>query len=133
MTTEPTRFVNPATMHSPFGYSHLVETSGSRTVYLSGQVALSPEGEIVGANDTGLQAEQAFKNIAAGLEAVGATFDNVVKLTFFMIDMSDFAVVREVRDRFVNTSRPPASSAMQVSALAFDWIRVEVEAIAVID
>jgi enamine deaminase RidA (YjgF/YER057c/UK114 family) len=56
-----------------------------------------------------------------------------VKLTYFMIDMADFPSVREVRDSFVNTSRPPASSAVQVSGLVFDWIRLEVEAIAVID
>jgi enamine deaminase RidA (YjgF/YER057c/UK114 family) len=127
------RFLDPPTLHAPSGYSHVAETSGGRTIYLSGQVALSPEGQIVGADDTRLQAEQVFTNLSNALAAVGATFDNVVKLTYFMIDMADFPSVREVRDSFVNTSRPPASSAVQVSGLVFDWIRLEVEAIAVID
>jgi len=127
------RFLNPQGLHTPHGYSHLADTSGSRTIYLSGQVALSPEGEIVGMGDTALQAEQVFTNLSNALAAVDATFENVVKLTFFMIDMADFPAVREVRDRFVNTAHPPASSAVQVSGLEFDWIRLEVEAIAVID
>lgn len=132
MTTGST-FTNPTTMHAPSGYTHCVETTGSRTIYLSGQVALSPEGQIVGENDTRRQAEQVFENLSLALAAVGATFENVVKLTYFMRDMSDFPVVREVRDRFVNTARPPASSAVQVSGLVFDWIRLEIEAIAVVD
>lgn len=126
-------FLNPPTLHTPSGYSHLVETSGRRLIFLSGQVALSPDGQIVGPNDTKLQAEQVFANLAAGLAAVGATFENVVKMTYFMIDMGDFPAVREVRDSHVNTARPPASSAVQVSGLVFDWIRLEIEAIAVID
>lgn len=126
-------FINPPSISAPSGYSHVAETSGSRVIYLSGQVALSTEGQIVGPNDTRLQAEQVFTNLAAGLEAVGATFEDVVKLTYFMIDMDDFPAVREVRDRFVNTSRPPASSAVQVSGLVAEWIRIEIEAVAVID
>ncbi len=127
------RFLNPQALHTPHGYSHVAESTGRRTIYLSGQVALSPEGEIVGGSDTGLQTEQVFANLSTALTAVGAAFEDVVKLTFFMIDMADFPAVREVRDRFVNTAHPPASSAVQVSGLVFDWIRLEVEAIAVVD
>jgi reactive intermediate/imine deaminase len=125
-------FINPPTIAAPSGYTHVVESSGGRTVYLSGQVGLSPDGRTVGTGDTRAQAEQAFANLAAGLDAVGGSFGDVVKLTIFMIDMADFGAVREVRDTFVDVSRPPASSAVQVSGFVFDWIRVEIEAIAVI-
>jgi enamine deaminase RidA (YjgF/YER057c/UK114 family) len=124
-------FINPPTIAPAHGYTHVVETSGGRTVYLSGQVGFSPEGEVVG-SDTRSQAEQAFANLAAGLTSVGGTFDDVVKLTIFMADMSDFGAVREVRDTFVNVGRPPASSAVEVSGFVFDWIRVEIDAIAVV-
>lgn len=131
--TDPTirNFVNPPTIAPAHGYTHVVETSGGRTIYLSGQVGFSPEGEVVG-SDTRSQAEQAFANLAAGLAAVGGTFDDVVKLTIFLADMDDFGAVREARDRFVNVAQPPASSAVEVSRFVFDWIRVEIEAIAVV-
>jgi enamine deaminase RidA (YjgF/YER057c/UK114 family) len=125
-------FINPPTIAAAVGYTHVVETAGGRTVYLSGQVGFAPDGQIVGHGDTRRQAEQAFANLAAGLDAVGGTFDDVVKLTIFMIDMADFGAVREVRDTFVNVAHPPASSAVQVGAFVFDWIRVEIEALAVI-
>lgn len=133
MTGSTTRnFINPPAMAMPSGYTHLVETSGGRTIYFSGQVGFSPDGQVVGPGDTRRQAEQAFANIAAGLETVGGNFGDVVKLTIFMIDMADFRAVQEVRDAFVNTAQPPASSAVQVSGFVLDWIRVEIEAVAVI-
>ena len=133
MTDKTTpNFINPTTIATPSGYTHVVETFGGRTVYLSGQVAFAPDGQVVGAGDTRRQAEQVFANLAAGLEAVGGSFDDVVKLTIFMLDMADFGAVREVRDTFVNTSRPPASSSVQVAGFVFDWTRVEIEAVAVI-
>ncbi|WP_193509235.1 RidA family protein [Cryobacterium sp. BB736] len=133
MTDTTTRnFINPSTIAAPSGYTHVVETSGGRTIYLSGQVGFSPDGHVVGHGDTRSQAEQAFANLAAGLEAVGGSFRDVVKLTIFVIDMAEFGAVREVRDTFVDTSQPPASSAVQVSGFVFDWIRVEIEAVAVI-
>lgn len=126
-------FINPPTIHTPSGYTHVVETSGRKQIFLSGQVALSPDGQIVGLDDAKQQAEQVFANLAAGLAAAGATFDNVVKMTYFMVDMADFPAVREVRDRFVNTAQPPASTAVKISGLVFDWGKLEIEAIAVID
>jgi reactive intermediate/imine deaminase len=132
--TEPAlrNFINPPTIAAPVGYTHVVETRGGRTVYLSGQVGFAPDGSIVGPGDAGKQAEQAFANLAAGLEAVGGSFTDVVKFTIFMLDMADFGEIQRVRDSYVNTAEPPASSAVQVSAFVLDWIRVEIEAIAVI-
>jgi enamine deaminase RidA (YjgF/YER057c/UK114 family) len=120
-------------MSTPNGYTHVVETFGGRTIYVAGQIALNPDGQVVGLGDASLQAEQVFTNLEAALGAVGASFDNVVKLTFYMIDMADFPAIRKVRDRFVNTSRPPASTALQIGALAADSFLLEIEAIAVLD
>lgn len=125
-------FLNPPTIAAPTGYTHVVETSGGRTVYISGQVSYSAAGEVVGAGDTRLQAEQVFANIGAALEAVGGSFSDVVKLGIFLLDMSDFTAVREVRDTYVNTAQPPASTTVQVSAFVFDWTRLEIDVVAVI-
>lgn len=132
-TGKQPNFINPSTISTPNGYTHVVETFGGRTVYVAGQLALSADGQVVGAGDASLQADQVFKNLQSALTEVGASFDDVVKLTFFMIDMADFPAIRKVRDQFVNTSRPPASTAVQIGALAAEPFLLEIEAIAVLD
>jgi len=126
------RFLNPAAMHRPVGYTHVVETRGGRTIYISGQVALDSAGNLVGADDLQAQATQVFKNLAAALASVGASFEHVVKFTYFLLDISQIPVVRAVRDQYVNTQQPPASSAVEVRRLFRDDVLIEIEAIAVI-
>jgi reactive intermediate/imine deaminase len=134
MTTSSssTRFLNPPTMPQPFGYTHVVETHAGRTIYISGQVALDTTGNLVGLDDLQTQTAQVFTNLAAALGAVGANFHHVVKLTYFLLDISQIAVVRAVRDQYINTQQPPASSAVEVRRLFRDDVLIEVEAIAVI-
>jgi reactive intermediate/imine deaminase len=134
MTSEPhtIRFVNPPSLPRPMGYSHIAEVLSGRTVYLSGQVALDQAGNLVGRNDLRAQTQQVFSNLKAALEAVGADFTHVAKLTFFLLDFSQISIVREIRDQFVNTQNPPASSAVEVRRLFRDDVLIEVEAIAVI-
>jgi reactive intermediate/imine deaminase len=126
-----TRFVNPESLTKPTGYTHVVEARGGRTVYISGQIALDKNGNIVGINDFEAQARQAFQNVKNALEAAGMTFDHVVKLGLYITDMSQVSTVRRVRDEFVNTQQPPASTLVQVAALVRPELLFEVEAIAV--
>jgi enamine deaminase RidA (YjgF/YER057c/UK114 family) len=134
MTTpkSSTRFLNPPTMPQPFGYTHVVETRGGRTIYISGQVAFDVADNVIGLGDLQAQTTQVFNNLEAALESVGASFDQVVKLTYFLLDISQIPVVRSVRDQYVNTQQPPASSAVEVRRLFRDELLIEVEAIAVI-
>ena len=78
------------------------------------------------------QATQCFENLKAGLAAVGAGFEHVVKITNFFVDMAHLPVFFEVRDRYVNTKAPPASTAIQIGRLAREGALFEVEAVAVI-
>jgi enamine deaminase RidA (YjgF/YER057c/UK114 family) len=119
-------------MSRPIGYTHVVETHGGRTIYISGQVALDSAGNLVGADDLQAQATQIFANLAAALDAVGASFEHVVKLTYFFLDITHIPIVRAVRDQYVNTRQPPASSALEVRRLFRDDVLLEVEAVAVI-
>jgi enamine deaminase RidA (YjgF/YER057c/UK114 family) len=64
------RFINPETLHPPFGYSHVVEVTAGRPVYIAGQVALDPTGALVGADDIRAQTRQVFDNLRAEVEAV---------------------------------------------------------------
>jgi enamine deaminase RidA (YjgF/YER057c/UK114 family) len=127
------QFINPEGVSKPLGYTHVVDTRGSRTVYFSGQVPQNLQGEIVGINDMKAQAEQVFLNLQAALTSVGASFADVVKFTIFITDISQLPAVREVRNRYINTAQPPASSAVEVSQLFRSEILLEIEAIAVIE
>ncbi len=127
------RFINPETLARPTGYTHVVETNGSWTVYISGQIALDSAGNLVGANDMKAQAEQVFKNLQAALAAVSASFEDVVKLTYFLVDISQIQAVREVRDRYLDPDRLPASTAVEVRQLVRKDLLLEIEAVAVYD
>ena len=125
-------FINPEGVSKPVGYTHVVDTRGSRTVYISGQVPQDVQGNIVG-SDMKAQAEQVFLNLQAALNSVGGTFEDIVKFTMFVTDISQLPAVREVRNRYINTAQPPASSAVEVSKLFRPEILLEIEAIVVLD
>jgi enamine deaminase RidA (YjgF/YER057c/UK114 family) len=113
------------------GYSHAVAATG-RVVAIAGQVAMDPDGNLVGPDDPKAQAERAFENLRLALEEAGATFAHVVKLGIFVTDIGVLPAIREVRDRYVDTSNPPASTAVQVAALFQPGFLLEVEAWAVV-
>jgi enamine deaminase RidA (YjgF/YER057c/UK114 family) len=125
-------FINPETMHHPTGYTHVVEVTAGRPVYIAGQVALDPTGALVGPGDIGAQTRQVFDNLQAALQAVGAGFEQVVKLTYYLVDANQLPDVREVRDQYLNPQQPPASTAVEVRRLVRDELLLEVEAVAVI-
>ena len=105
--------------------------TAGRAVYIAGQVALDRTG-LIGPGDIGAQARQVFDNLQAALRAVGAGFEQVVKLTYYLVDATQLPVVREVRDQYVNTQQPPASTAVEVRRLVRDDLLIEVEAVAAI-
>lgn len=124
------KLVNVPALGKTAGYSHLAEVRGGRTIYLSGEIAVDAQGQSVGTGDFTAQARQVFENLRQGLESVGLTFNAVVKLTVFLTDMQYLPQFRAVRDEFVNTAQPPASSLVQVAALVRPELLIEVEAIA---
>jgi enamine deaminase RidA (YjgF/YER057c/UK114 family) len=128
------RFHNPSTMPATRGYTHAVETtSPSRTIYLSGQLGMTPDGKFAGApGDFRAQATQCFENLKAALDAVGANFEHVVKVNNYFVDMAHLPIYLEVRDRYVDTKAPPASTAVQIVKLAREGALFEIEAIAVV-
>ena len=124
-------FINPETMPKPFGYSQIVEARGGRMVFIAGQVALNSEGQVVGEGDLEAQVRQTFVNLKAALEAVGLDFSHVVKLGIYVTDVSQLPLIRQVRNEFVNTQNPPASTLVQISALFRPEFLFEADAIAV--
>lgn len=126
------RFVNPPELTSPPGYTQVVEATGGRTVYVAGQVALDVSGKVVGLGDMEAQTRQVFENLKAALGAVGASFSDVVKLNYYVVDISLVEAIRAVRDEYVDTEKPPASTAVEVSRLFREELLVEFEAVAVL-
>ena len=123
---------NPAPLSKPTGYTHVVEVTGpAKTVYIAGQIAFDKEGKIVGAGDMAAQAEQVFKNLQSALEAAGAKFSDVVKMNTYITDMAKAPAVREVRARYFGQTAP-ASTLVQVVALARPELMLEIEVIAVV-
>lgn len=108
-------------------YSQAIKASGN-FVFLSGQIPLTPGGDLV-TGDIREQTEQVMKNLGAVLEAAGLTFANVVKTTILLSSMDHFAVVNEVYgSRF--GENPPARATFAVAGLPKN-VDVEIEAVAV--
>jgi 2-iminobutanoate/2-iminopropanoate deaminase len=112
----------------PYSPAIAVE-GGGNLLFLSGQIALDPQGTVVGESAAD-QARQALRNMRSLLGAAGAPMDNVVKTTIFLVDMADFAAVNEVYAEFF-TAPFPARSTIAVSALP-KGVKVEIEAVCVV-
>jgi 2-iminobutanoate/2-iminopropanoate deaminase len=133
--TANVRFSNPNTLAKPPGYSYVVEATGpNRTIYFAGQLGVDTDNKFVGApGDFRAQCARAFDNMTLALKSAGAGWSDVVKINNFLVDIeSNMAAFREVRDRYLNTKAPPASTTIGVPALARPGGLFEIEAIAVL-
>jgi enamine deaminase RidA (YjgF/YER057c/UK114 family) len=101
-------------------------------VAIAGQVAMDAYGNLVGEGDPGAQAEQVFRNLGLALAAAGGTFAHVIKFGIFVTDVAFLPAIREVRDRYIDTARPPASTAIQVASLFRPEFLMEIDALAVV-
>jgi enamine deaminase RidA (YjgF/YER057c/UK114 family) len=125
-----THFASPPTLSEPAGYSHVVSFAPGRIVWTAGQVAIAADGTVAPAGDWEAQARLAFENVGHALAAGDATWNDVVKLTFYVVDLDGLPVVRAMRDAFVDVSRPPTSSLVKVAGLVLPELLIEIEAVA---
>ena len=121
-------FTSPADLMRPMGYSHVVDIPAGRLVWTAGQVGADADGNF--ADGIAEQTRLAFENVGKALAAGGAGWNDVVKLTIYVVGAPDLAVLREVRDELVNTETPPTSTLVQVAGLARPELLIEVEAVA---
>jgi enamine deaminase RidA (YjgF/YER057c/UK114 family) len=127
------RHLSPPSLAPGPGYSHGVRISGGHTTWTAGQVAFDADGNVVGERDIVAQTRRVFENLSAVLAEAGATWGDVVKLNYFVTDVSRLQEIREVRNEFLEPDRLPASTLVQVSALAVPELLIEVEAVVVVE
>lgn len=130
--------VNPECLPKPDVYRQLSIARGSRLVFLAGQVARDGDGNPVGAGDFAAQVEQAYLNIGRALAEIGGSFDNVAKLTIYVVDWSPEkypllgeGVARAAAILGVDPVKP--ITLLGVAALGEPDLMVEVEATAILD
>jgi enamine deaminase RidA (YjgF/YER057c/UK114 family) len=125
------KFCAPGVFNPPT-YSQGIRVSQAQTIlFLSGQVAYTTDGGVACRGDFKGQARGAYEAIKALVESQGGTMANIVKITTYVTDMSYRADLAPVREEFFGT-KGPASTLVEISALAHpDWM-IEIEAIAVI-
>ena len=111
-------------------YTDAVRAEGP-LLFVSGVVPVDGAGRLVGGDDVVAQARQVFSNLGAVLAAGGATFADVVKVTVFLTDVDDRARINVVRQEAFGEARP-ASTLVEIAALAIAGARIEVEAVAVV-
>lgn len=130
--------VNPAGIPEPMGYAQVGVATGSRTVYVSGQVARTADGAHVGEGDLAAQVEQAYTNLLAALAGVGATYADVAKVTAYVVDLTEEKLgpfvegaMRIAAAHEIDPTKP--MTMIGVASLAEADMLVEIEAIAVLD
>ena len=121
-------FASPPDLIAPAGYSHVVTIPPGELAWTAGQVPMTRERQIPDGWEA--QTRLAFENTGRALRAAGAGWSDVVKLTIYVVELSELPTIRRVRDEFVDTAAPPTSSLVQVAALFDPGVLLEVEAVA---
>jgi 2-iminobutanoate/2-iminopropanoate deaminase len=122
--------IRPATVHPAKTYSHAIRNGN--IVHIAGQVALDPQGNLVGGGDIKAQAEQVFTNLKHVVEAAGGTLADIAKITIYTTNRAYRPAIADVRGRHF-PSDPPASTFLVITSLAEPGFLLEVEAVAVLE
>ncbi|KAB1651762.1 MAG: RidA family protein [Brevibacterium sp.] len=133
----PVQLLNPDTLSQPEVYAQLSIAEGSRLVFISGQVAHDAHGQLIGDGDLSAQAEQVYVNLNAAVTAAGGQFDDIAKLTIYIVDYEPSKMaklgegaVRAAERLGLDLVRP--ITLLGVAALGEPDLLIEIEAIAVL-
>ncbi|HYM10601.1 MAG TPA: RidA family protein [Bryobacterales bacterium] len=120
------QFLNPEVGSKPVGYTHVVTSPPGKMIFISGQ-----GGAIAGKlpPDFSSQAKNTFENLGRCLKAAGATFNDVVKVNYYVTDMANTTELRRIRAQYLNQSAPPASTLVQVGLGHGSLVEIEMIAI----
>lgn len=126
--------INPEGLPTPQSYTHVIAATGSRLVFVAGQLSEDAQGDLVGSGDLAAQAQQAFANVGKALAAAGATPEQVAKITIYVVGHRPeyLPAISEARIAVFGDHRP-TDVLMGVETLFEPGYLIEVEAIAVVD
>jgi enamine deaminase RidA (YjgF/YER057c/UK114 family) len=118
---------NPPDLHPAPGFSHIAAATGSRLVFIAGQVALDQEFNVVGGDDLGAQTRAAMENVGRALAAVGAGWDDVVRRTVYTKQPTEWEVIAKAIEEVQGSDRNPAQTVLGVTGLALPELLIEIE------
>ena len=126
--------INPPGLFQPTTFSQIATIREGRLVLISGQTARDAAGKLVGQGDLKAQTGQVFENLRIALQSVGADFDDVAKLTTFVVNLqpNDRVMIAEAIAKYFPPGRRPAHTLIGISALAVEDLLIEIEATAVL-
>lgn len=126
--------INPPGLSNSPAYTQVVAAKPGTVVWISGQVAQNSKGEVVGKGDLKAQLNQAWENVRLALAGSGAAFQDVVKVTTYVVNYKPSMRndLRAARLRFMGAGEPPAATLVGVQSLASEEWLVEIEVTALI-
>jgi reactive intermediate/imine deaminase len=126
------RSLNPEGLPAPAGpYVHVTTSPPGELIFVAGQISLDADGNFVGVGDIEAQTRQVMENLGIALAAVGAGFEDVLKINSYVLDVADYPKVAPIREQYLREPYP-ASTMVQVSALLYPELLIEIEATAVV-
>jgi enamine deaminase RidA (YjgF/YER057c/UK114 family) len=126
------QLINPSELHPAPGFSHVAVGTGSRVVCFAGQVALAPDFSILGGDDLGEQTRAAMRNLGTAMEAVGATWGDIVRRTIYTLQPTEFEVITQAIEDVTRSAEHPAQTIVGVTGLALPGLLIEIEATALL-
>jgi len=124
--------INPWTWQDRRGFTQAWRVEAPAAIlFVSGQVPLDDDGNLVAPGDFDGQAQRTFENLGRVLDEAGGTFGDIVKVTVYLTDMARLPDYGRIKAEYIR-GRPPASTAVGVTALAIPGLMIEVEATAVL-
>lgn len=125
------KVIAPKNLHRPFGYAHAIQID--KTLYISGQIPLDMDMNVVGKNDMAAQTEQVYGNLKKVLEDAGGSMTNIVVLNIYCTDIGSFdKQTRGMRKKYFGDYYP-AVTAVEVKRLYRPDFMIEAEAVAALD
>ena len=126
------QLLSPPELHPAPGFSHATIATGTRVAYLAGQVALAPDFSVVGGEDLRAQTVAAMRNVQIALQAVGASWEHVVRRTIYTTQPQEYETMTAGIEEVQGSQEHPAQTILGVTGLAVPGLMIEIEVTAVL-